>query len=66
MLIAAPVVIIGLCFAFYKEKKANQEKEEEKLKREALTYYQSIAKDMADRQLRQLMMALELEVRKFN
>ncbi|MEO0769241.1 MAG: FHA domain-containing protein, partial [Cyanobacteria bacterium J06649_4] len=31
MLIAAPVVIIFLCFAFLKEKKENQEKEEEKL-----------------------------------
>ncbi|MEL7069709.1 MAG: FHA domain-containing protein [Cyanobacteria bacterium J06634_6] len=65
MLIAAPVVIIFLCFAFLKERKANQAQAEEKLKKETLTYYQSIAKDMADRQVRRLTAALELEDRKF-
>ena len=65
MLIAAPIVIVGLCFAFFKERKANQKKEEEKLKKEALAYYQFIAKDMAERQVRKLTAALELEDRKF-
>lgn len=60
-----PLVFVGTIISFNREKAAKMEEETQKLKDKSTSYYQSLAKSVADRLVQKLSFLLEEEERRF-